>query len=769
MHNSKAQNLIKLKNKKINVPEFLYFKVSDFKKNKSLILKNIKKRFKGLVAVRSSASDEDSKKNSLAGYYSSFLNVPSANKKMTEDKINLVIESYKRGKGRNNEVLVQKMVKNIKISGVLLSRDINNYNPCYVINYFKGDDTSAVTSGKRKTKSIKFFVNKKYNLKYPFNKLIIIVEKIKKIFNSDIDVEFIIDNKNNIHIVQARNLYVNKIIHNKNIYNNKFFLRIFSGLEKKIFKLKKKHHNLFGNDNFFGVMPDWNPAEIIGKKPKPLALSLYKELVTDHIWSENRANYGFSNLKQFHLMTTFYGTPYIDVRIDFNSWLPKDLDNTIKKKLVNFYLNKFKNNKNYHDKIEKEIIFSCYSFNTNERIINELKNILSLKEKKLLIKSLKKINKLAYEKKIIDLNKIEKLKDKQKKVEKSNLYFIDKIYWHIEECKEFGTLPFAGLARCGFIAIELLNSMVLKKIISTRDKDLFLRSINNISSSIIEDFKNFNKKMFLKKYGHLRPDTYEITSLNYSQAYTKYFKKNSKIKKTNKNFHFKKDQIKKIEKYLKSMSFYGGHKNFINFIKDSIWAREYSKFVFAKSIDLVFKNLELFGKKLNISKKKLSYLDINDILNIYYNLSSENLVKSLKNKIRNNLQDYNVNKIIQLPDVIINPKDIYLQDLRDNSPNFITNNITKGEIKKINVSDKKFDLINKIVCIENADPGFDFIFSHKIKGLITKYGGFNSHMSIRCSELSIPAAIGVGDEIFESLSNKNRIELNCENKKLILI
>ena len=62
MHNSKAQNLIKLKNKKINVPEFLYFKVSNFKKNKNLILKKIKKRFKGLVAVRSSASDEDSKK-----------------------------------------------------------------------------------------------------------------------------------------------------------------------------------------------------------------------------------------------------------------------------------------------------------------------------------------------------------------------------------------------------------------------------------------------------------------------------------------------------------------------------------------------------------------------------------------------------------------------------------------------------------------------------------------------------------------------------------
>ena len=89
-------------------------------------------------------------------------------------------------------------------------------------------------------------------------------------------------------------------------------------------------------------------------------------------------------------MTTFFGTPYIDVRIDFNSWLPKNLDDKIKQKLINFYLSKFKNNKNYHDKIEKEIIFSCYSFNTNERIKSELKKILTSKEKSLLVKSLKK-------------------------------------------------------------------------------------------------------------------------------------------------------------------------------------------------------------------------------------------------------------------------------------------------------------------------------------------------------------------------------------------
>ena len=53
-------------------------------------------------------------------------------------------------------------------------------------------------------------------------------------------------------------------------------------------------------------------------------------------------------------------------------------------------------------------------------------------------------------------------------------------------------------------------------------------------------------------------------------------------------------------------------------------------------------------------------------------------------------------------------------------------------------------LKDKLVLIENADPGYDWLFNiFKIKGLITKFGGSNSHMAIRCNELQIPAAIGV--------------------------
>ena len=83
--------------------------------------------------------------------------------------------------------------------------------------------------------------------------------------------------------------------------------------------------------------------------------------------------------------------------------------------------------------------------------------------------------------------------------------------------------------------------------------------------------------------------------------------------------------------------------------------------------------------------------------------------------------------------------------------------------------DKKNNYDNKIVCIENADPGYDFLFSHNIKGIITKFGGINSHMSIRCNELNVPAAIGVGEKIFTDLINSNKVQLNCENKTLKFI
>ena len=50
-----------------------------------------------------------------------------------------------------------------------------------------------------------------------------------------------------------------------------------------------------------------------------------------------------------------------------------------------------------------------------------------------------------------------------------------------------------------------------------------------------------------------------------------------------------------------------------------------------------------------------------------------------------------------------------------------------------------------------------------ILGLVTKFGGINSHMAIRCSELSIPAVIGCGEQIFSDIisDQKKEIFIDC--------
>ena len=79
-----------------------------------------------------------------------------------------------------------------------------------------------------------------------------------------------------------------------------------------------------------------------------------------------------------------------------------------------------------------------------------------------------------------------------------------------------------------------------------------------------------------------------------------------------------------------------------------------------------------------------------------------------------------------------------------------------------NTNLRKISFYKKIVLIENADPGYDWLFNFNISGLITKFGGANSHMASRCMELQIPAIIGLGEKNFNLLKNINTIYINCD-------
>ena len=88
-------------------------------------------------------SQEDKLDVSNAGKFVSILNVSRNEVGSAVDK---VIESY-GVKSPLDEVLIQPMIENVIMSGVVFSHDPNTCSPYRVINYANGSDTSIVTSG----------------------------------------------------------------------------------------------------------------------------------------------------------------------------------------------------------------------------------------------------------------------------------------------------------------------------------------------------------------------------------------------------------------------------------------------------------------------------------------------------------------------------------------------------------------------------------------------------------------------------------------------
>ena len=151
-------------------------------------------------------------------------------------------------------------------------------------------------------------------------------------------------------------------------------------------------------------------------------------------------------------------------------------------------------------------------------------------------------------------------------------------------------------------------------------------------------------------------------------------------------------------------------------------------------------------------------------MNLYTNVDIQKLKKSLIDEIKKNNKDQKMRNLIEFPEFISHSKDIYVQEQSNNLANFVTKRNINGEILEFSKIKNFKNLKNKIVLLKNADPGYDFIFSHNIKGLITQYGGANSHMSIRCLELDIPAIIGIGRKNYSQISENNFIQINCNQK-----
>lgn len=774
---TKAETLLRLRQRLTTgrVPRLLYFRMAEWEVSEEEILRRIAQEFPDdELIIRSSSSHEDGSENSMAGYFVSIPSVSSTNPEQLRRAISSIAASYTKRNGgdiRSEQILVQRMVSNISMSGVLFTKDMNTGAPYYSINY---DDqtgrTDTVSSGTGYYNRTLYVLRNAVGALASgrFRTLLAAVEEIEEITGNDcLDIEFGVDFDLTVHIFQVRQ-----------ITSQANWDKSLPGLiEKRTDELRaffrgnaRPHPGICGQSPIYGRMPDWNPAEIIGACPHPLAYSLYQHLITDHAWNEARSLMGYKPPTGQPLMVSFAGQPFIDVRLSFHSFLPASLPHAIGDKLVTSWVHRLQRHPHLHDKIEFDIAFTTLDFSTIEEFDLREGDTLSKRERFRFLTDLGELTNRLLTGEVADpdgqMRLVEELAGMRDGLSDCD-DFSRQLEGLIKICISHGTIPFSILARHAFIAMSFLRSLVKLGIFTPREAEQFQKSIPTVASDFLRDLNALGSKemsldAFLKLYGHLRPGTYDILSPRYDKR-ADLLQSLSASKAVHQAgptpFRMSGGQEKEINAALKRLDYGLDAQELLAYISRCIQYRESSKFLFTSVVSDIIEHIAAWGAEQGLSLNDLSFLRLPDVL-------APGSGSRLIEQSRRNAREYTVTKALLLPFLIAQEQDIVIAPHIVGQPNYVTSKRVEGPIVELKNFDSLESLKGRIVFIESADPGYDWIFAGDILGVVTKYGGTNSHMAIRCAEFGLPAAFGCGEQIYERLCKAKGMVLDCASKQL---
>jgi len=733
-YGNKAKNLEYVaKNTDIEIPYFKEIYLNELKN-----IENIVDSFSQKIMIRSNSSSEDKDYSSSAGKYLSIGPIEKTDLETIKKSWEMVINSYEEQD--NQSVIFQNYIENAKSVSVLTSYKVGSDSAYRTFSTYYGSETDAITSGKY-SEINNFFMHRSFDIlpkKYEkYNVYLKIITQLEDLFkNKQLDIEMVLDKNNSPQLLQVRPL-MGKKLNKESIFEEK---DVIDRNLKNYKKLNKTTADRFGTNQIYSNMSDMNPAEMIGKKPDNIAFGLYKFMFTDTTWNIQRGEFGYRKYSGGKLMELFNNVAYINVNHSLNSFLTRNLQKESCEEIINYQLNKLKENPHLHDSIEFDISRSSYVFDTVEEFSKEYKNIISPSE------IIKWHNDLIQ----IDTQNKSTL-EKNKKIILSTFSKLDKSFEYskkenIKLIRDTMALPFTHHSRLGFVYFAQLNSLLEKEVISEDQKKLLLLSVNSISTKMKADAYEvkIGKKTlegFLDVYGHIRAGNYNLLSSNLKNNlnFTESLINNSE--QPLEDNILPKDIYTNIEEYFTINEIPLEASAWIDMFQEGISTRENSKFYYTKGID---------GILNEVGEKNTSDRELFDLLDIEFN--------------EENTSDMRLKNVL-MPDLITSNEDFYFYEEMSKNGNYIGQGTVIGDVLLIdNEANRPNNLENKIVVIPAADPGWDWIFNYKIKSLVTKYGGPNSHMAIRCAEHNIPAILGVGENNFMVISNSKSLKIDFSNE-----
>jgi choline kinase len=779
---TKAESLERLKPiiRKGKIGNQVSFTHGQWEANPDRVLREIKDAFGDTsLIVRSSALSEDGWTKSSAGAHRSVLDVRGSDARAVNAAVEAVIGSY-RHTSPDNQVLVQEMLRDVVTSGVVMTRTPTLGAPYYVISCDSTTSrTDTVTSGEGKEiRTILLHRDSALRPDLPsqFPALMEAVKELEQVVGHDsLDIEFAYTKDGCLHVLQVRPIAA---AHRQQPMDDGKIAQSIGRAVEYFCELQRPSPFLVGSTVAFGVMSDWNPAEMIGTKPNRLALSLYRYLITDEAWAAQRAEYGYRDVRPVNLIVDFLGHPYVDLRADFNSFIPASLPDELAGRLVDYYLERLKRSPELHDKVEFDILHTCITFDFEQRACDLRDAGFSEKEVGVLCASLLEITRKGISRCECDLAEIKKMEGRYDAIESRRLAPLEQAYFLLEDVRRIGILLFSHLARNAFVAVSLLKSLESVGCTSADQTEAFLASLRTISSRIQDDARQVARGElpwddFVERYGHLRPGSYDITSVCYKKAPDEFLRPMLKAglrgKKRKKTEVWDQKTRQAITLELTKIGLDISFEEFQTFLRNAIEGRELGKFIFTRNLNAALEALADFGAEHGMWREQLAYMRIGELFQLR-GANTEDIDQTLRDLARRGKEAYDITQAVCLPGQIFWETDFVCMEQLKVEPNFVTQKNVRAPLVLLNKQvSPSVDISEKIAVIPSADPGYDWLFARNLAGLVTMHGGANSHMAVRAAEFGLPAAIGVGEVLFEKINQSQVLQLDCAGRRIHIV
>ena len=779
---SKAATLDRLQNrlKRSRILPLAYFTRSVYASEREATLLALVERFgsHGLLIVRSSATDEDGFARANAGRYHSELNVPPTVAGL-ERAIDLVFQSYS-GNDPLDEVLVQPQLEGVRASGVMFTRTLETGAPYRVINYTVGADTTAITAGASRD-GVKLYVSRMApatvleRLPQLGRQLVEAADEIEACVCHDaLDIEFALDADEQLVTLQVRPLMVSDARQDRG--RDEDVADALGGIQEALRQLTPPPPGHVGRHTAWSVMADWNPAEIVGLTPGPLALDLYRKIITDRVWAQQRHDVGYRDVREWPLIRSFGGQAFVDVRASLNSFLPASLPNAVAQSLIEYALARLKVDPSLHDKLEFELIPTCLDFghrNWEQRYLAA--GVCRVDELAQLREGLQQVTREIVARAPHDIASARNLEADCPQLECVREPFSDWLRSVLHVCSAQGALCFAHLARGGFVVAALLRSAVAQGLLTENRRAMLMESISGVGRMLTDAAAQvrsgqLGRETLIQRFGHLRPGTYDITMPAYRDQPELYLDPIIAASDVPPLpvFEWTQQERAALAGPLAELDIGLDADGLLAFAHQAVAGREYAKFVFTRLLSAALDGLAQQARKSGIPDELHDAMSLSAWLDqsveTWGSTEARHVMTELTERRH---RQHHLASLIFLPPVLMGANEIHAFEVPHSEPTFITTRKAQAVLRVVHARQvmERQHVEGCVVAITNADPGFDYLFALGIRGLITAYGGPNSHMAIRASEFSIAAVIGIGSEAFAQLQDGVMIDLDCQKRR----